>query len=62
MSLLQRMGYLDAAKLVRATFDAKQVWNSTPEGNPMVNGCDLSKPGIVPVEYLKPKAKRGKGE
>lgn len=57
MSLLARMGCLDAAKALRATFNAKQVWNSTPEGNPIVNGCDLSKPGVVPVEYTPPKQK-----
>jgi hypothetical protein len=52
------MGYLDAAKLLRSTFTAKQVWNSKPEGNPIVNGCDLSKPGCVWTPYEKPKVRK----
>ena len=58
--ILAAHGWLEPARLLRERFGAKMIYlqTTTSWGNPISNGCDLSKPGIVPIPYLKPAVKK----
>jgi hypothetical protein len=57
---LEAIGFLAEAGHLRKRLGTQKFWLRTPRfefGDPIFNGCDLSKPGIVPPERVPPKAK-----
>jgi hypothetical protein len=57
---LEAYGWLATSGYLRERLGTQKFWLRTPRfefGDPIFNGCDLSKPGIVPPERVPPKAK-----
>jgi hypothetical protein len=65
-SELSAIGFLEPADALKATFGVSKFYLRTPRltfGDPVFNGCDLTKPGVTGwTEYIPPKVRVRGGE